>query len=112
MFSTRQNKVSRLIQKEVGNIFQKEAIDLPKNALITVTTVRISGDLKIAHIYLSIFPSNKSREVMDQLEMINKQIRFILGNHMKNQLKDIPELHFHIDDSLDYIENIERLIND
>jgi len=110
--STRQNKVARLLQKELGDLLQRRGRDILGNKLATVTIVRISPDLSVAKIYLSVFPASKDE---DPLEHINKHvgsIRHEIGNKLRNQLRIIPELVFYIDDSLDYIENIDNLLND
>jgi ribosome-binding factor A len=78
--------------------------------LITVTNARISPDLSISHVNLSIFPGEKSKEVLKQIDLDNKSIRFDLAKRIRNQMRIIPELHFHIDDSLDYLENIDNLL--
>ncbi len=112
MESTRQKKVSRLLQKELGNIFQKKTNELG-GKMITVTTVRISPDLSVAKVYLSIFPKkNHGEESLEHIRNMTPQIRNELGKIVRNQLRIVPELIFYIDDSLDYIENIENLLND
>jgi ribosome-binding factor A len=111
MFSTRQNKVSRLIQKDLGTMFTRESFDLPVGAMITITTVRITGDLKIAKIYISVFPANKAGEIINHLNLVKNQIRYSLGKKIRHQLKEVPEIHFFQDDSLDYIDNIENLLD-
>lgn len=109
METTRQQKISRLLQKETSDIFLHVAREL-QNVLITVSNVRVSSDLSIAHINLSIFPSEKAVEVLAIVKDQTKSIRFELGNRVRHQLRIIPELHFHIDDTLDYLENIDRLL--
>jgi len=78
--------------------------------LITVSNVRISPDLGIARTYLSIFPSNKSDEVLKKVLEDKNSIRFDLGKRVRHQLRIVPELFFHVDDSLDYLENIDNLL--
>jgi ribosome-binding factor A len=78
--------------------------------LITVTGVRISPDLGVAHVHLSIFPSQNSTDVLKRVQSDAKSIRFDLGKRVRYQLRIVPELHYHIDDSLDYIENIDNLL--
>lgn len=107
--STRQNKIERLIQKDLSNIFLAQTRKL-KGVLITVSVVRISPDLSIAKAYLSIYPSAKAQELLDNINANAAQIRFELGNLERHQLRIIPELRFFIDDSLDYIENIDNLL--
>lgn len=109
METTRQQKISRMLQKELGEIFLLYAREL-QGTLITVSAVRISPDLGIAHTHLSIFPSNKSKQVLDQINNDAKSIRYDLGKRVRHQLRIVPELNFHIDDSLDYLENIDNLL--
>ncbi len=107
--STRQNKIERLIQKDLSNIFLAQTRKV-KGVLITVSVVRISPDLSIAKAYLSIFPSARAQELLDNINANASQIRYELGNLERHQLRIIPELRFFIDDSLDYIENIDNLL--
>jgi len=109
MESTRQKKVSALIQKEMSLIFQKLSSDY-MNKLISVTTVRMSPDLGTAKIYLSIFPEDKKEEVFSDIKKSTKKLRGELGNIIKNQVRRIPELQFSIDDSLNYAERIDELL--
>ncbi len=108
MDSTRQEKIARTIQKELSEIFVLYARKL-KGVLISVTKVNVSPDMSITHNNLSIFPSNKAEEVLEKIVADTKSIRFELGKRIKN-MRIIPELYFHIDDSLDYIDNIDRLL--
>lgn len=98
-----------MLQKELGEIFLLYAREL-QGTLITVTGVRISPDLGIAHTHLSIFPSNKTTDVLKKVNADNKAIRFELGKRVRNQLRIVPALYFHVDDSLDYLENIDNLL--
>ena len=111
METTRQNKISRLLQKELSEIFLNETRKMP-GTLVSVSIVRISPDLSIAKAYLSVFPSEKANEVVDHLNGNVKAIRFELGNRVRHQLRIIPEIRFYIDDSLDYIENIDKLLKE
>lgn len=110
MESTRQQKIERLLQKELGNIFLNYARPM-RGLLLTVTEVRISPDLAIAHCYLSIFPTERANEVMMKIEEDTSKIRFQLGNIVHNQLRIIPELNFHIDPTLDKLDRIDELLN-
>lgn len=110
METTRQNKVARLIQKDLGEILQELTRDNYQGNLITVTKVYISPDLFIAKVYLSIYGKTDKKEILAQIIEHNKVIRFKLGNRIHNQVRSIPELDFFIDDSLDYIENIDNLL--
>lgn len=109
METTRQQKISRMLQKELGEIFLLYAREI-HGVLITVTGVRISLDLGVAHVHLSIFPSQNSSDVLKRVQSDTKSIRYDLGKRVRYQLRIVPELHFHIDDSLDYIENIDNLL--
>ena len=106
-YSKRQNKVSRLIQKELSDIFQKEGLTLFSGALVTVTVVRISKDLSFAKVFVSIFdPKNKKDEVFKTIKLNKVNIRHNLSQRIKSQMRGVPELSFEIDDSLDYQEDI------
>lgn len=109
MESTRISKIERLLQKELGDIFLKQAKGMP-GVLISVSAVRINPDLSVAKAYLSIFPSEKGKELMDAIRANTKAIRYDLGQRVRTQLRIIPELTFFIDDSLDYIEHIDQLL--
>lgn len=111
MESTRQQKISRLLQKELADIFQKESRNLFLGKMISVTVVRVSPDLGLAKSYISIFPTEDRREVLKQVRIANPRIRGLLGRKVGKQLRVIPQLEFYIDDSLDYIDNIDRLLD-
>ncbi|MCI6181409.1 MAG: 30S ribosome-binding factor RbfA [Prevotella sp.] len=109
MQETRQNRISRLLQKELAAIFQSQT-RLMYGVLVSVTRVRISPDLSICTAYLSIFPSDKGEELLKNIVANEKTIRYELGTRVRNQLRIIPELRFFIDDSLDYLDHIDELL--
>lgn len=109
MESTRLHKIERLLQKELGDIFQKQT-QKTHGMLVSVSVVRVSPDLSVAKAYLSIFPSGKSQELLEAIRANTKAIRYDLGQRIRLQVRKIPELVFFIDDSLDYIENIDNLL--
>ena len=109
METTRQNKNSRLIQKELSDIFLQQTKAM-NGVLVSVSVVRISPDMSVVRAYLSVFPSERSEEIVKNINDNTKSIRFELGNRVRHQLRIIPELKFFVDDSLDYIENIDRLL--
>jgi len=111
MDSNRQQKVNRLIQKELSEIFLLETKKM-QGVFISVTNVRVSPDLSVAHAYLSIFPSEKAEELVKNINENVKSVRYDLGKRVGKQLRVIPELKFHVDDSLDYIEHIDKLLKD
>lgn len=110
MEGTRLQKIERLLQKELGDIFQKQTQAM-RGVLVSVSVVRVSPDLSVAKAYLSIFPSAKGEELLQAIRANTKAIRYDLGQRVRLQLRKIPELSFFIDDSLDYIEHIDSLLN-
>lgn len=109
MESTRQQKIARLLQKELSEIFRQETAKVG-NVIVSVSAVRVSPDLSIARAYLSIFPSDKAQILLDSINKSAKAIRYDLAQKVRYQLRKTPELYFHIDDSLDYIEHIDNLL--
>ena len=104
-------------QKKIGTVLQQEIAALLQNAIrkgnvsnlmISVTKVNVTSDLSIAKVYLSLFPNNLAFSYFENLKENKSQLRHDLSQKMKNQLRRIPELHFYLDDSLDYIEAIEK----
>jgi len=110
-YSTRQNKIARLIQREMADILLKINKTHFTGKLISVTMVRVTKDLGIARIYLSIFPSEFAEGILKDLTTINKQLRGELGRKVGKSLRVIPNLEFYIDDSLDYIAKIDQLLD-
>ncbi|MBE0674140.1 MAG: 30S ribosome-binding factor RbfA [Bacteroidales bacterium] len=111
MESTRQKKIARLLQKELAEIIRRRTPELAPGKMITVTNVRISPDMSVAKIYLSIFPSDDKDKVVASVKEHISAIRYDLGREVHNQLRIIPELAVFTDDSLDYIDNIDKLLN-
>lgn len=111
MESTRQQKIARLIQKDLGNIFQQLSREMFSGAMITVTKVNVTKDLSAAKIYLSLFATKDKADLMESIHGHAREIRYHLAQLVKNQLRVVPELHFFEDDSLDYIDNIDNLLH-
>lgn len=111
MESTRQQKINRLLQKELGDIFLLDAKNMP-GVLVTVSEVRVSPDLSFAKVFLSIFPSDKGKTLIKNISQNAKAIRYDLGTRIGKQVRVIPELAFSLDTSLDYLEKIDSLLND
>ena len=109
METTRQAKISRLLQKELSEIFRQQTAKL-RGVLVSVSTVRVSPDLSVAKAYLSVFPSDKAEEMLDSINHNSKTIRYELAQKVRYQLRKTPELTFYLDDSLDYLENIDNLL--
>ena len=110
METTRQQKIAKQIQKDVAEIFQKEGAGIVRGALVTVTAVRVSPDFGYAKIYVSIFPFEQNAKVMETLSQQNWFLRRALGQRIRNQVKNVPEIQFFLDDSLEYIEHIEEAL--
>lgn len=110
--SERQNKVARQIQKDLSELFIKFAKDWFPGVILSVQTVRVSPDFSLAKCYISIFPSGNKEEILKRVGDMNKEIRYQLGKRIKNQMRKVPELAFYLDDSIDYIEKIDGLLED
>ena len=109
MQETRQNKIARLLQKELSLIFQQQT-RATHGTMVSVTRTKVSPDLSICTAYLSIFPSERGGELLANIEKNNSQLRYALGQRVRHQLRIVPELRFFIDDSLDYIDRIDQLL--
>jgi len=110
MNNNRLPRIERLIQKDLGEIFLSETKLLP-GVMISVTKVKVSPDLGVSKAYLSIFPSEKSESIMENINRQKKAIRYELGLRIGQQVRKIPELVFFLDDSIDYLEKIDNLLN-
>lgn len=110
MESKRLQRVAKLIQKDLGEIFQREMQHITQGAMVTVTKVYVTPDLQSAKAYLSIFAAKDKQVLMDNIRRHASELRGKLGNRIRYQMKSTPELHFYEDDSLDYIDNIEGLL--
>ena len=111
MESTRQAKISRLIQKELSEIFREQTAKSHGMVMVSVSSVKVSPDLSVARAYLSVFPSEKSDEVIKSVNSQAKSVRYELAQRTRYQLRRCPELTFFIDDSIDYLERIDQLLD-
>ncbi len=109
METTRQAKIARLLQKELSEIFRQQTAKT-HGVIISVSAVRVSPDLSTARAYLSVFPSDKGAEMLESINHSAKTIRYELAQKVRYQLRKTPELTFYLDDSLDYLENIDNLL--
>ena len=109
MQETRQNKIARMLQKELSLIFQAQTRGM-RGVMVSVTRCRVSPDLSVCTAYLSVFPSEKGAEILANVNNNNTQIRYELGTRIRHQVRIIPELRFFLDDSLDYIDHIDELL--
>ncbi len=109
METQRQKKIAGVIQKDIVDILQRAAIDGGlKGVLISVSKVAVTTDLSIAKVYVSIFPAKDAKELLEGIQSNQPLIKHELSQRTRNQLRRVPELLFFLDDSLDYIENIEK----
>lgn len=109
METQRQKKIGGIIQKDIAHILQRAATDGGlKGTLISVSKVYVTTDLSIAKVYVSIFPTKNSVELLEGIKSNQPLIKHELAQRTKNQLRRIPELSFFLDDSLEYIDNIEK----
>ena len=108
--TTRQQKVARQIQKDLAEIIRARGMAAYDGALLTVSGVKITPDLALAKVYVSIFPSSKAEDVMERLGEETSRLRGELGRRVAKQLRIVPELAFYLDDSLDYVEHIDELL--
>lgn len=111
MESQRQQKVNKLLQRQLAEYFRLNAI-IFGGCMISVTKVSVTKDLSIAKVYLSLFATKDKQAVFDKIVEKSQEVRYDLGKTIKNQMRVVPELHFYLDDSLDYIENIDNLLKD
>ena len=110
MQSLRQQKIARQLQKDISEILQSEGKTLFGTSLLSVTVVRVSADLSIARVYLSIFGSSYKKDIINEINLKKALIRKKLGLRIKNQFRKVPELKFFIDDSVEYAEKINNLL--
>ena len=109
MEGKRQAKIARYIQKELSEIFRRQTAAMG-NVLVSVSSVRITPDLSIAKAYLSVFPPEKGAEILENIKKQSKTVRYELAQAVRQVLRKCPDLQFYLDDSLDYIDNIDRLL--
>ncbi|MDE6341218.1 MAG: 30S ribosome-binding factor RbfA, partial [Muribaculaceae bacterium] len=102
-------KIARLIQKDLSEIFRRQTAAMG-NVLVSVSGVKVSPDLSVAKAYLSIFPPERSAEILANIKAQSKTVRYELAQSVKQVLRKCPDLSFFLDDSLDYAENIDRLL--
>ena len=109
METTRQAKISRLLQKELSEIFRQQTAKT-HGTIVSVSTVRVSPDLSVAKVYLSVFPSQQAQAVIESIKASAKTVRYELAQKVRFVLRKTPELQFYLDDTLDYLENIDHLL--
>ena len=108
METQRQKKIAGVLQQDLAEILQRAASDGMPGTIISVTKVYVTVDLSLAKVYLSIFPTKKALEVLEGIRTNTALIRHEVAQRTRHQFRRMPELSFYLDDSLDYIENIEK----
>ena len=108
--SIRQEKIASILQKELGQYFQREARTICKGGMVTVTIVRLSPDLSVAKVYLSIFGAKDTKEIFDNITSLSGKIRYEISKLLRHQLRKTPEFHFYLDDSFEYSKKIDDLL--
>ena len=111
MESKRQQKFAGVIQKDLAEIFQREGMNLLPNIMITITKVRVTSDLAIARIYLSFFNSNNHVLALNTIKAHAGEIRYKLGNRIKDQARIVPQLEFFVDDTSEYVERMDKIFD-
>ncbi|MBU1009300.1 MAG: 30S ribosome-binding factor RbfA [Bacteroidetes bacterium] len=112
METQRQQKIGRLLQRDLSEIIQMEMKAVVAGAMVTVTKVTISPDLSLAKVHLSVFASKDKKSLVEKIGQHTREIRGHLGKRVRHQLRIIPDLAFYLDDSLDYIDRIEDLLHE
>lgn len=108
MESNRQRKIAQILQEDFAELFRKQAANSPQTVIVSVSDVKISADLGVAKIYLSIFPAENRKAVMKEIEESKATYRNFVGQKMGKQVRIIPQLSFFLDTSMDDVEAIER----
>ncbi|AVR44812.1 30S ribosome-binding factor RbfA [Christiangramia fulva] len=109
METNRQKKIGGLLQRDLADILQNELRENGRTGiLISVSKVRVTTDLSIAKAYLSIFPNKHAEEVLEEINAHKHKIKHEVAQRTKHQLRKMPDLSFYIDDSLEYIDKIEK----
>ncbi|MCX8524311.1 30S ribosome-binding factor RbfA [Chryseobacterium formosus] len=108
MESNRQRKVAQIIQEDFAELFRKQSSESKQNFLVSVSDVKVTPDLGIAKIYLSIFPQEFRSSIMKEIEINKAQYRNFIGQKMAKQVRIIPQLSFYLDTTLDDVEKIEK----
>jgi len=108
MESNRQRKVAQIIQEDFAELFRKQSAESKQSFLVSVSDVKISPDLGVAKIYLSIFPQEFRATIMKEIEENKAQYRNFLGQKMAKQVRVIPHLNFYLDTALDDVEKLEK----
>lgn len=108
MQSNRQKKIAQIIQEDLAELFRKQSAESQQNILVSVSDVKVTADLGIAKVYLSIFPQNFRTIIMEEIRTNRSFYRNFIGQKMAKQVKNIPQPNFYLDTSLDDVEKLEK----
>ena len=111
MESKRQQKFAGVIQKDLAEIFQREGMNFLPNIMITITKVRVSPDLAVVRVYLSFFNSKDNSQALSTVKSHANEIRYKLGNRIKDQVRIVPHLEFFLDDTSEYVEHMDKIFD-
>jgi ribosome-binding factor A len=111
MESKRQQKFAGVIQKDLAEIFQREAASLLPNILVTITKVKVSPDFGLARVYLSFFNSDNTTLALNTIKTHANEIRYKLGTKIKDQARSVPQLEFFLDDTSDYVARLDKIFD-
>lgn len=112
METIRQRQVAKTIQIIMSEIVQKDLTTILDGAMVTISGVRVTPDLYTARVYVSIYNHKNPDAVLDSLDKNNKMIRGLLGNKIRNKVRSIPQLEFFKDDTLEDVQNLERIFGE
>ena len=110
METNRQKKIAGVLQKDLADVLQQAARDGMKGVIISVTRVSVTTDLSQAKVYISVFPQLKRDIILKGIQENASSIRYEMAKRTRNQLRRMPDLSFYVDDSLDYIEDIDNAL--
>jgi ribosome-binding factor A len=110
--SKRQKQVATEVSKELNDIFLKMGLNMQDGGMVSISSVKITPDLYEARIYLSLFKVKNPEAVLEKFKERSSEIRGEIGKRMRHQLRSIPQLTFYIDDTLDYVFKIEKLLDE
>ena len=111
MESKRQQKFAGVIQEDLAAIFQREGMNYLPNTMVTITKVRVTPDLAIARVFLSFFNTANNAQALQTVKLHASEIRYKLGNRIKDQVRIIPQLEFFIDDTSEYVDRMDKIFD-
>lgn len=111
METKRQQKVAKILQQELSDIFIKDGMKFLPNVFTTITKVKVTPDLSITRVLVSFLNCSNANEALLTLKKHSSEIRYLLGNKIRNQVRIIPQIEFYIDDTQEYVEKMDKLFN-